>query len=156
MNYIIVTFFILFASCSTIKIKPVGDEALSEIKGLISLDATNLKIKSKYFAGRFLIINQTSNSKKKKKLLVYLRDIKCFRGEQAGRVKNNIPFNIGEKYIDIDPSQQKALHLKCLFPFSVDEGELKIVIEKVYDNPSMDGLTSGKTLAKDFTWSFNI
>ncbi len=86
-----------------------------------------------------------------KGMIIFLGDLGCQRGEAVGKLKHTF-FNTGERTIDFRPNQTKDFNLVCTIG-SETRGDFKITIAKIYDNPSLDGKTIGKVIAKDLSWS---
>jgi hypothetical protein len=119
-----------------------------EVKGLMTMTVAWVKDKTKKFDVDFTIKNESDKSG----IIVYLQDMGCARGDTSGQLKHTF-FNTGERTIDFRAHQQKHFSMVCDLGGEVKSGTFKINITKVYDNPSMDGKTTGKILASDLTWS---
>ena len=137
----------LLTSCATKKIT-VGENEVSK-KGVFALSAKFLKQKKKLFAGEFAFHNLNSE----KSYIIFLRDVQCKWGDQRGIARNDRPFNIGEKTINIHPGGTKMVKLRCDVP-SKGKGEMQVAVKKIYDNKNHDGKSASKVFAKDIVWKY--
>ena len=137
----------IIAGCSTKKIPITSNEAA--LKDVLSFNTTFIKKKSKLFTGDYNFRNLSA----KNSILIYLHDITCSWGNQAGIVRNDRPFNIGEKTIDIKIGAVKMVKLRCDVN-NEGSGEMTFTIKKIYDNPGHDGKIAGATLGENLVWKF--
>lgn len=93
------------------------------------------------------IHNETSQS-----ILVLFGGINCFKGSTEGEPHYNLW--IGERYIDMPPGSAKPLKFSCKFAREVSNGKYRLVIKKVFGNPSNDGRTPGKALDENISFEF--
>lgn len=103
--------------------------------------------------GKYDLNMTMSDDNNDKGIIVFLSDINCQRGQMTGSLKYTF-FNTGERTIDFRPKQSKNFNMVCNVPKKT-KGEFKLTISKVYDNPSLDGKTVGKVIAKDLVWTQN-
>jgi hypothetical protein len=71
-----------------------------------------------------------------------------------GLIRYTLPFNIGEKKIDIKPHESKMAKLRCNVQSS-GSGKKVVTISSIYSNPLNDGKTFGKIIVKDVSWSLD-
>jgi hypothetical protein len=143
-NIIVISTFLLF-SCSRTTILGKNEVAVDNI---ISIKTPVLKEKSGYFAGEFVLTNLSDSQS----IIINLTDISCKWGDQMGLIRYTLPFNIGEKKIDIKPHESKTAKLRCNVQSS-GKGLKIVTISSIYSNPTNDGKTFGKMIAKDVSWS---
>ncbi|HMN67136.1 MAG TPA: hypothetical protein PKC28_01225 [Bdellovibrionales bacterium] len=93
------------------------------------------------------------NENPEKGMIVFLSDISCKRGKVVGVVKHTF-FNTGERTMDFKPNERKEFKLVCRTE-GAERGDFVLSVRKVYDNPSMDGKTVGKSVAENLTWNQN-
>ena len=111
MTKILVLLAILaFSGCATKQIPITADEAV--MKDVLSLNTTFIKKKSKLFTGDY----HFRNLNPKKSIIVFLHDITCKWGDQMGVARNDRPFNIGEKTINLHIGALKPVKLRCDVP----------------------------------------
>ncbi|MCJ8276493.1 MAG: hypothetical protein MJK18_06610 [Bdellovibrionales bacterium] len=146
MRIMLIVSFLVLASCASRKtLEP--DSNMVESSGVVKVWANWVKDKGKKYDIQFAIENVS-----KKSLIIYLRDIKCFRGEAAGRLRHTF-FNTGERTMDFHEGEMKQFNMVCS-PYKKEaRGPFKILIKKVYDNPEDDGETKGKVIATDIEWT---
>ncbi len=114
-------------------------------KGVVSAWAEWVKPKTKKYDLHFHIKNESD-----KTIIVKLGDINCYRGERSGDVRYTF-FNTGERTIDVGPGQDKHANMVCSFGVP-QTGDFRVVIRRVFANPSNDGKTTGDVIAKDIVW----
>lgn len=149
MKSIIIALAVLtLASCSTKRIPITADEAV--MKDYLSMNTTFIKKKSKMFTGDFHMRNLSA----KHSIIIFLHDIGCSWGDQIGIVRNDRPFNIGEKTINITIGSVKSVKLRCDVEKSGAEGEMSFTIKRVFDNPNHDGTTASSTLGENLVWKY--
>ncbi|HTM46388.1 MAG TPA: hypothetical protein VL137_15615 [Polyangiaceae bacterium] len=113
--------------------------------GTISVWADWIKDKGVKYDVRLNIQNDSEKS-----LIVKLGGTRCYRGQTEGELKHTF-FNTGEKTMDFEPGQKKAFNLVCDLAGEA-RGDFRIVIERVFDNPSNDGMTPGVVVAEKVEW----
>lgn len=91
------------------------------------------------------------NENPDKAYIVFLSDMGCKRGKVRGQLKHTF-FNTGERTIDFKPNEAKDFNLVCK-TVGGRSGDFQLSISRIYENPSMDGKTVGKVVAKDLTWT---
>ena len=111
----------------------------------IGVWATWLKDKGKKYDVQLNIENGSKND-----LIILLSDMSCFRGENRGTLKHTF-FNTGERTIDFRVGQMKPFNLVCDYR-AKGEGDFKIIISRIFDNPGGDGRTRGKVIGNDLEW----
>jgi len=116
-------------------------------KGVVTISVPWIKDKGDKFDLNLSIHNEDSE----KGIIVFLSDMGCLRGKVRGQLKHTF-FNTGEKTIDFKPNETKSFTLVCRL-HGKPRGDFKVTVAKVYGNPSMDGKTVSKVLAKDLAWS---
>ncbi len=146
---ILLCILLALSSCATKKIMIGDNEAKKD--GEFALSSTFIKVKGKLFAGEFALRNLND----KKSVIILLSDIKCKWGDQTGHVKNDRPFNIGEKTINIHVLGVKNAKLKCEVP-KKGSGEMQLIVKRIYNNVNHDGKSLGKVLTKDFVWKHSL
>ena len=118
-----------------------------EAKGIVSVTVPWIKDKGKKYDIN-LIVHDDSDEKG---IIFFLSDMGCKRGASAGSLKHTF-FNTGERTIDFKPGQTKTFNMVCDTQ-SKATGPFTLTIAKVYDNPSLDGKTVGKVIAKGLSWT---
>ncbi len=116
-------------------------------KGVVTVSVPWIKDKGKKFDVSLNIHNEDTD----KGIIIFLSDLGCQRGKVRGELKHTF-FNTGEKTIDFKPNETKTFTLVCRVAGET-RGDFKLSVAKVYGNPSMDGKTVSKVIAKDLTWS---
>ena len=132
-------------SCSGKKVVDAS-AATTTKSNVISSQASEVKDKGKKFDVEFGIVNETE-----KNIIILLADILCYKGNTQGVVQHAF-FGAGERTIDMSPKQKKNFHIVCKLGGKVEGGDYKLVVSRVYDNPSNDRRTTGKEIAKGIEW----
>ena len=145
---ILMSLLLALVSCATKKTIIGKNEVVK--RGRLSISTPFLKSKSKLFAGEFSLRNLN-----KKSIIIYLADIECKWGNQRGVVKNDRPFNIGEKVININSMGMKVAKFRCTVQ-SEGSGEMQLIVKRIYDNPNHDGKSVGKLLTKNIVWRYTL
>lgn len=101
--------------------------------------------------GKFDVNVSIHNENPEKGMIIFLSDMGCLRGKVRGELKHTF-FNTGEKTIDFKPNETKSFNLVCKISGDT-RGDFKLSVSKIYSNPSMDGKTIGKVIAKDLNWT---
>lgn len=89
-----------------------------------------------------------------KPIVFKLNEMSCARGDEAGELKHTL-FNSGERHIDFNIGETKMFRMVCRTG-GKPKGEFKVTINKVYDNPSGDGLTPGAQIAGPIEWTTRL
>lgn len=124
-----------------------GPENQMVAKGVLTAYVGWIKDKG----GKFDLNLSIHNEDGDKGLIVFLSDMGCERGKVRGELKHTF-FNTGERTIDFKPNQTKSFNLVCKVEGKT-AGDFKLSINRAYDNPSLDGKTVGKVIAKNLTWT---
>ena len=148
MRYILILLFIFCSACSSRK-KLEADTNKVVMKGVMSVWANWVKDKGKKYDIQLAIENRHKGD-----IIIYLRDIRCLRGNSSGSLKHTF-FNTGERTIDFTPNEIKEFNLVCRL-HSKESGPYRIIIRKVYSNPSQDGESKGEVIAENIEWSVNL
>ncbi|MBA2404894.1 MAG: hypothetical protein H0V66_09005 [Bdellovibrionales bacterium] len=135
------------ASCTTKKIPVTAEEAT--MKDVLTMNTPFIKKKSKLFTGDFHLRNLSA----KNSMIIFLHDITCNWGDQVGVVRNDRPFNIGEKTINIPIGSVKTVKLRCDVS-NTGSGEMSFTIKRIFDNANHDGQTAGSILGENLTWKY--
>jgi hypothetical protein len=139
--------FVVSASAgASDKFVPGADNRL-EKKDIITVSVNWIKDKGKKFDLNLTVQNDNPQTG----MILFLSDLGCQRGEIRGTLKHTF-FNTGERTIDFKPKETKSFNLVCSMEAKA-KGHFKIVVNRVYDNPSLDGKTVGKVIAEGLTWS---
>ena len=113
--------------------------------GLGTLAVDWIKMKSKKYDFKWTLTNDYNGS-----TIVLLSDIQCFKGNKMGTLKHTF-FNTGERTIDFAQGQTKSFKTVCNLGANV-EGAARIMILRIYSNPSNDGLTRKDVIAENIEW----
>lgn len=149
MKYLIILLLIFSSACSSRKkLESVSNKV--EAKDAIRLWANWVKDKGKKYDVQLAIENIHKSD-----IIIYLKDIRCFRGNSSGQFKHTF-FNTGERTIDFVIDEVKEFNLVCRLNAEGEKGPYKIVIEKVYSNPSQDGKSRGEVIAENIQWSVQL
>lgn len=147
MKYAVVaSWFLTLAACGSAQIHP--ETATVTPNKVIDMKANWVKDKSKKWD-----IELAMTNKSEKDIIIMLSDLQCSRGNTNGMLHHTF-FNTGERTIDFHKSQTKIFRLVC-DTGTPTEGDFKIVINRIYDNPSADGTTKGKVVGDRITWSYS-
>ncbi len=111
----------------------------------MSLSVEKVKDKKKKYDFRLNLKNDSNQF-----LLVNLTDILCFRGDVHGMIKNTF-FNTGPRSIGLAPGEVKGKTLVCDHGMSA-AGDFRVVVSRIYENPSHDGKTPGKVVGENLEW----
>ena len=98
---------------------------------------------------KFHVISRIDNESNKP-ILVFFGGLTCFKGKKEGLPKYS--FGIGEQYINIPSGSSKTVKFWCELNQPVQQGRYRVVIKKVFDNPSGDGRTPGKAIAENLSF----
>ena len=134
---------VLGVSCA--KRVQISPEKSNVNKGGIEASANWLKDKGKKFDIQFAITNNSE-----KDAIIHLHDISCAKGALQGQIKHTF-FNTGERKIDLHRGEKKMFNFVCNYG-SKTEGDYKVSIKRVYDNPTGDGVNTGKGMAENINW----
>lgn len=140
------TTLILINSCASKKYDTthIGPKGINEI---FVVDVKWIKDKGKKYDLRIKLANNSNNG-----LIVMLNDLSCFKGEIMGTISHTF-FGTGERTIDLKARETKEFNAVCKIGVKVD-GSYKLVVRRVFENPSDDGKTKGKILLKEIVWQF--
>ncbi len=134
------------AFADDIKIDPKNN---IHAKGLLTVTIPRIKEKK----GKWDLDVQIKNENDEKGIIIFLSDLICKRGTVTGSLKHTF-FNTGERTMDFRPGQMKDFHLVCKTE-GHPVGPYQLTIAKVYSNPSLDGKTVGKIIARDLKWKYS-
>lgn len=123
-----------------------GPDNKAVVKGVATLSVAWIKDKGKKFDVHVNIHNDNQD----KGMIIFLSDMTCQRGNMGGTLKHTF-FNTGERTINFHPNETKEFNLVCNIG-DESKGDFKILVSKIYENPSMDGRTVGKVIGKDIVW----
>lgn len=145
MKHLIVALSLLsFMACGGKKIVMTeGNTAKAD--GVMAMTVAWVKDKGKKYDIRLSLTNE-----REEPVIVFLSDIGCFKGNLKGEAKHTF-FNTGERTIDFNPGESKTFNLVCRLS-AENSGATRINIARVYDNPSGDGKTTGKVIARNIDW----
>lgn len=147
MKQVLITLFTSLAviSCAS---KSVDTSAATATQSkVLTIRAAEVKDKGK----KYDVIGLSLTNETEKNIIVLLNDLICYRGNVQGTVKHTF-FNTGERTIDMGARQKKSFNIVCKLGEKVKAGDYRIVVARVYDNPSNDRRTTGKEIAKDVEW----
>jgi hypothetical protein len=137
------TTLILLISCASKKntthIGPKGDF------NIFVVDVLWIKEKGKKYDFRIKLANNSGTG-----LIVMLNDLNCFKGETMGEISHAF-FGAGERTIDLKAREVKEFNAICKLR-EKEKGSYKLIVRRVFENPSEDGKTKGKVLLKDIIW----
>lgn len=142
----LVTVFVASMAFAKDMYHPSADNQM-KAANIFSLRVPWIKNKGDKYDVRLILHNENPE----KGIIVFLSDLTCKRGNIAGMLKHTF-FNTGEKVIDFKPNETKEMTLVCRTE-GAENGDFKLNLSKVYENPSLDGKTVGKVIAKDLSWS---
>ncbi|MGE4132787.1 MAG: hypothetical protein AB7F86_14175 [Bdellovibrionales bacterium] len=114
--------------------------------GVVSVWANWVKDKGKKYDLQLAIANDANEP-----IIVMLGEMACYRGGQRGTLRHTF-FNTGERTIDFRPKELKTFNMVCQIGTDA-EGDFKIEIGNIYENPTGDGKTTGKTMAQGISWT---
>ncbi len=140
-------FLIALMGCGGGKKVLMTENNTAKASGVLGLTVAWLKHKGNKFDVNFSMRDESES----KSIIVYLHDIHCYRGETMAEMKHKW-FGAGEKVIDLKIGQSKSFTLGCNHGADA-KGPVRIVIEKVYDNPTHDGKVPGKVIANNISWT---
>lgn len=129
-----------------------------EISGVMSVWATLLKNKNSHrkYDVTFHMKNNTKGT-----IIVMTGDISCSRGNSRGTLVGAIKGHFNKKHtsnvknaetMNFGVDEEKTTEIIC-GDLEADEGDFQIIIHRIFDNPSNDGVTPGKVLATSLKWS---
>jgi hypothetical protein len=124
----------------------MAENSTVEAKGILSLSVAWVKDKGKKYDIRLSMRNDSNDNG----AIVYLHDLHCYKGALRGEAKHTF-FNTGERTMDFKPGEMKTFNLVCSLGAETP-GPMRISVARIYDNPSLDGKTVGKIVAKDLEW----
>ena len=150
-NKVLVTFVTLLFTTSSFAGRVqlgVNDNKVT-VKDVLSVWSEWIKDKGKKFDINIHLQNESDQG-----IIIQLSEIRCHRGGAQGELKHTF-FNTGEKVMDFKPHEQKSFNLVCKIGQET-KGEYKLTVGTVYANPSGDGKTLGKPIAKNIEWKVKI
>jgi hypothetical protein len=107
------------------------------------------KLHDKYKKGRFDMTVDVTNLHSQS-IIFYYGEIRCFRDGVAGRLEYPF-FGAGERAVDFKPGETKTFNYSCKTEKAKEPGgQFRLVYGRIFENPSNDGVTSGKQIAKEF------
>ena len=136
---------LLLTGCGGGKATLAPEASTLKKEGVLSMSVEWVKDKKKKFDIRMVIRNEA-----KYPIIIKLGDMQCYRGERQGMLKHTF-FNTGERVIDFRVGEQKIFQMVCDHSMKSD-GPFRIVIGRVYDNPTNDGATPDKVIAENIDW----
>lgn len=146
---IFTAFFMTFSfACSSGKIPLTPDEGV-KVDKVIHVYGDQLIVKKNKYTVRAYMTNLHGSP-----LVFHLGEILCFRGKDQG-ITGYSNFGIGERTIDFAAGQQKQFNFGCTFGERQPTGPFKIVITRIYENPSGDRVTAGKVIKENVVWNIH-
>lgn len=115
---------------------------------LVVIDADWVKDKGKRYDVQLKVKNVSDND-----IIILLNDMQCFKGTSQGVLKHTF-FNTGERTIDFRKGQLKSMRMVCTIGEKTD-GDDRIVVGRIFDNPNADGATRGKVLGQNIEWKYS-
>ena len=148
MKFALSTVLVIFVSVFAKAADMFHPDSANQLKapGIFAVTIPWIKDKGDKYDVKMVLHNENTE----KGLIVFLTDLSCKRGNVTGMLKHTF-FNTGEKVIDFKPNETKDFTLVCKTE-GTQTGEFKLSLSKIYENPSLDGKTVGKVVAKDLTW----
>ena len=116
--------------------------------GVVSLSASSMRDKKNKYEVNFVIGNESG-----KNIIVVLNDLACFKGSAQGSV-SHASYGNGVKMVDFQPGEVRNFRLICTLAAMTD-GKPRVVVKKVYANPSGDGLRIGAVLVENAEWTLS-
>ncbi len=144
-SFAAVTISLALAACGSTRFVPSAPP--TQVPGVISVWGAWIKDKGDKFDVSLNLRNESGGM-----LVVLLSDIDGARGDAAGAMRH-VFFGAGERAIDLRGGQTKAFTMSCKLGRHVDAGDFRVILRRVYDNPSRDGRTPGSLVASDVTWT---
>lgn len=145
MKQLLLLLTLILASCASKQV--LNTEQVTVTKNdFLNMNVLWIKDKGKKFDFEMSISNISEND-----LIVMLNDFTCAKGNMPGTLKHTF-FNTGERTMDIRKGQTKRFKLVCNIGSKV-EGDAKIVISRMFDNPNGDGATRGKQVGDKVEWT---
>jgi hypothetical protein len=124
--------------------KIVTDDTASIGKsGVMTVSSAWIKVKGKKFDQQVVMQNSSAGSE-----IVWLKDVHCSRGHVTGDV-SMVNARHGDMPIWLRPRSTQTIVFTCDLNAAEVRGPFKISVSRVYENPSDDGRTTGKVIAKD-------
>ncbi len=140
--------FLLLAGGQVLATEQINIDPANNIqaKGIVTATVGWIKDKKK----KWDLDLHIKNENPEQGIIIFLSDMGCRRGSTVGKLKHTF-FNTGERTIDFRPGQVKDFHLVC-DTGNESTGAYQLEITRVYSNPSLDGKTIGKVVAKNLKW----
>ena len=131
----------LAEACSHHKVTLAPESTTGGKTGILTFNRVELKDKKR----KFDVLTEVRNESTKP-ILFFVEDLKCSRGGTEGILQST------DAMIFLHAGESRGTRYTCELPART-MGEFKLNVSKVYDNPSGDGRTPGKTIANDVTWT---
>jgi hypothetical protein len=107
------------------------------------------KLHDKYKKGRFDMTVEVTNLHPNS-IVFYYGEIRCFREGAPGKLDYPF-FGAGERAVDFKPHETKTFQYTCKTERQDEPGrQFRLVYGRIFENPSNDGVTSGRQLAPEF------
>ena len=135
----------VLGSCSTHRIEMSRVENQVTRDGLITVGANWYQDEGNKYDIQLHISNESD-----KAFIIMLSDILCFKGNLRGTLKHTF-FNTGERTIDFQAGEQKAFNMVCRLG-SDATGDPRVVVKRIYENPTADGVQKGSVMGTDVEW----
>jgi hypothetical protein len=130
-------------ACGHNKIEMDSDASTVGDKNVLLISGSWIKEKMKKFDIRLTLAPQGSDNE-----IVWLKDIQCSRGSTKGEM-SMVDARHGDLPIWLRQGTVQTIIFTCDLGAENVRGNFIVDITRVYDNPSADGRTGGKVLAKN-------
>jgi hypothetical protein len=124
-----------------------GPDNKMEAKGIVTVEIPWINDEGDSYDVQFRVTNDNDD----KGMIIFMSDLSCKRGNVTGRLKYTF-FNAGERTIDFKPGETKEFKMVCKTE-DHKKGDFKLNIARIYNNPSLDGKTVGKIIAKGLSFT---
>jgi hypothetical protein len=124
------------------KLKPEENRVSKE--GLLSLSASKMRDSKKKFTLEFAISNDSD-----KPIIIMTEDLQCYKGDSEGTLKSKQLKD--DRVMALSAKQLKTLDLTCTFDSKVS-GSPRMVVKKVFSNPTGDRTVTGKVIGEEVEW----
>ncbi len=114
--------------------------------GIVSLSASQIKIRKNKFDVNFVIGNESG-----KDIIIVLDDLQCFKGAAKGSLNPGMHGN-GSTLVDFHAGETKTFRFVCTLA-SATAGDPRILVKNVYANPGGDGIKIGNVLTENAEWT---
>jgi len=139
--YVSAFLFLLTLGCSSRKSIKIDSTSAASDAPVVSLRFEWIKEKGDKYDMRLIVKNGTDKS-----ILFYLNELHCFKGSVEGTLKHTF-FNTGHRTFKFHPGAQEAYNMVCKVGDNV-QGDYRVVLGRVLENPTGDGKTPGKQIAE--------